>query len=184
MQKVREILVGNTVCLTARYAFHIITSRIFEFSIWHLFIFFPSCIAVTGLGSKQIYLKNGDSSKVAELLESFKKDARSVKLRAGKHQLEDVTDVLKSFLSQIDDALLTKELYPFWISALGNVLKNTWYKKGCMYIFSIRFEGIVNCLPDIHLCYLIIGKTIVVRKINMFSLAAIAYVNQRLFYHL
>ncbi|NXS96092.1 ARAP2 protein, partial [Jacana jacana] len=80
-----------------------------------------SCIAFVtqyGLGSKQIYLKNGDSSSVAELLESFKKDARSVKLRAGKHQLEDVTDVLKSFLSQIDDALLTKELYPFWISAL------------------------------------------------------------------
>ncbi|XP_028941691.1 arf-GAP with Rho-GAP domain, ANK repeat and PH domain-containing protein 2, partial [Antrostomus carolinensis] len=80
-----------------------------------------SCIAFVtqyGLGSKQIYLKNGDSSNVAELLESFKKDARNVKLRAGKHQLEDVTDVLKSFLSQIDDALLTKELYPFWISAL------------------------------------------------------------------
>ncbi|XP_009933828.2 arf-GAP with Rho-GAP domain, ANK repeat and PH domain-containing protein 2 [Opisthocomus hoazin] len=80
-----------------------------------------SCIAFVtqyGLGSKQIYLKNGDSSNVAELLESFKKDARSVKLRAGKHQLEDVTDVLKNFLSQIDDALLTKELYPFWISAL------------------------------------------------------------------
>ncbi|NWS70804.1 ARAP2 protein, partial [Crotophaga sulcirostris] len=80
-----------------------------------------SCIAFVtqyGLGSKQIYLKNGDSSNVAELLESFKKDARSVKLRAGKHQLEDVTDVLKSFLCQIDDALLTKELYPFWITAL------------------------------------------------------------------
>ncbi|KAM6261223.1 arf-GAP with Rho-GAP domain, ANK repeat and PH domain-containing protein 2 isoform 2-T2 [Porphyrio hochstetteri] len=80
-----------------------------------------SCIAFVtqyGLGSKQIYLKNGNASNVAELLESFKKDARSVKLRAGKHQLEDVTDVLKSFLSQIDDALLTKELYPFWISAL------------------------------------------------------------------
>ncbi|NXL28928.1 ARAP2 protein, partial [Glaucidium brasilianum] len=84
-------------------------------------IIVDSCIAFVtqyGLGSKQIYLKNGDSSSVAELLENFKKDARSVKLRAGKHQLEDVTDVLKSFLSQIDDALLTKELYPFWISAL------------------------------------------------------------------
>ncbi|KAM8808577.1 arf-GAP with Rho-GAP domain, ANK repeat and PH domain-containing protein 2 [Eudromia elegans] len=80
-----------------------------------------SCIAFVtqyGLGSKEIYLKKGNSSNVAELLESFKKDARSVKLRAGRHQLEDVTDVLKSFLSQIDDALLTKELYPFWISAL------------------------------------------------------------------
>ncbi|XP_036619249.1 arf-GAP with Rho-GAP domain, ANK repeat and PH domain-containing protein 2 isoform X1 [Trichosurus vulpecula] len=80
-----------------------------------------SCIAFVtqyGLGSKHIYQKNGDSFQISELLESFKKDARSFKLRAGKHQLEDVTGVLKSFLSDIDDALLTKELYPYWISAL------------------------------------------------------------------
>ncbi|XP_008579657.1 PREDICTED: arf-GAP with Rho-GAP domain, ANK repeat and PH domain-containing protein 2 [Galeopterus variegatus] len=84
-----------------------------------------SCIAFVtqyGLGCKYIYQKNGDPLHVSELLESFKKDARSFKLRAGKHQLEDVTGVLKSFLSDIDDALLTKELYPYWISALGNTL--------------------------------------------------------------
>uniref|UniRef100_A0A8D2JA96 ArfGAP with RhoGAP domain, ankyrin repeat and PH domain 2 n=1 Tax=Varanus komodoensis TaxID=61221 RepID=A0A8D2JA96_VARKO len=82
-----------------------------------------SCIAFVtqyGLGSKNIYLNGGNPSHVSKLLESFKKDARSVKLRAGTHQLEDVTDTLKSFLSEINDALLTKELYPFWISALGN----------------------------------------------------------------
>ncbi|EGW09603.1 Arf-GAP with Rho-GAP domain, ANK repeat and PH domain-containing protein 2 [Cricetulus griseus] len=82
-----------------------------------------SCIAFVtqyGLGCKHIYQKNGDPSHISELLESFKKDARSVKLRAGKHQLEDVTSVLKSFLSDIDDALLTKELYPYWVSTLGN----------------------------------------------------------------
>ncbi|KAF7248136.1 Arf-GAP with Rho-GAP domain, ANK repeat and PH domain-containing protein 2, partial [Varanus komodoensis] len=80
-----------------------------------------SCIAFVtqyGLGSKNIYLNGGNPSHVSKLLESFKKDARSVKLRAGTHQLEDVTDTLKSFLSEINDALLTKELYPFWISAL------------------------------------------------------------------
>ncbi|XP_012579484.1 PREDICTED: arf-GAP with Rho-GAP domain, ANK repeat and PH domain-containing protein 2 [Condylura cristata] len=80
-----------------------------------------SCIAFVtqyGLGCKYIYQKNGDPLHISELLESFKKDARSFKLRAGKHQLEDVTGVLKSFLSDIDDALLTKELYPYWISAL------------------------------------------------------------------
>uniref|UniRef100_A0A8D1EX01 ArfGAP with RhoGAP domain, ankyrin repeat and PH domain 2 n=1 Tax=Sus scrofa TaxID=9823 RepID=A0A8D1EX01_PIG len=70
------------------------------------------------LGCKYIYQKNGDPLHISELLESFKKDARSFKLRAGKHQLEDVTGVLKCFLSDIDDALLTKELYPYWISAL------------------------------------------------------------------
>ncbi|KAM8803586.1 arf-GAP with Rho-GAP domain, ANK repeat and PH domain-containing protein 2 isoform 3-T4 [Rhynchonycteris naso] len=80
-----------------------------------------SCIAFVtqyGLGYKYIYQKNGDPLHISELLENFKKDARSFKLRAGKHQLEDVTGVLKSFLSDIDDALLTKELYPYWISAL------------------------------------------------------------------
>ncbi|XP_037386329.1 arf-GAP with Rho-GAP domain, ANK repeat and PH domain-containing protein 2 isoform X1 [Talpa occidentalis] len=80
-----------------------------------------SCIAFVtqyGLGCKYIYQKNGDPIHIRELLENFKKDARSFKLRAGKHQLEDVTGVLKSFLSDIDDALLTKELYPYWISAL------------------------------------------------------------------
>ncbi|XP_029445527.1 arf-GAP with Rho-GAP domain, ANK repeat and PH domain-containing protein 2 isoform X2 [Rhinatrema bivittatum] len=80
-----------------------------------------SCIAFItqyGLGCKFIYLKSGNPSSVSELLENFKKDARNVKLRAGKHQLEDVTDVLKYFLAMIDDALLTKELYPYWTSAL------------------------------------------------------------------
>lgn len=72
-----------------------------------------------GLGCKYIYQKNGDPSHISELLESFKKDARSVKLRAGKHRLEDVTGVLKRFLCDVDDALLAKELYPYWISALG-----------------------------------------------------------------
>lgn len=80
-----------------------------------------SCIAFVtqyGLGCKYIYQKDGDPLSISELLESFKKDARSIKLRVGKHQLEDVTGVLKSFLSDIDDALLTKELYPYWVSAL------------------------------------------------------------------
>ncbi|XP_015684454.1 arf-GAP with Rho-GAP domain, ANK repeat and PH domain-containing protein 2-like, partial [Protobothrops mucrosquamatus] len=87
-------------------------------------IIVTSCIAFItqyGLGSKHIYLKNGDPLCVRELLEGFKKDARSVKLRTGKNRLEDVTDTLKCFLSEIDDALLTKELYPFWISALDTL---------------------------------------------------------------
>ncbi|EMP35884.1 Arf-GAP with Rho-GAP domain, ANK repeat and PH domain-containing protein 2 [Chelonia mydas] len=99
-----------------------------------------SCIAFVtqyGLGSKHIYLKNGDPSHVSELLESFKKDARSVKLRAGTHQLEDVTDVLKCFLSQIDDALLTKELYPFWISALDTQNEKERVKKYGTFIQSL-----------------------------------------------
>uniref|UniRef100_A0A8C8VKD7 ArfGAP with RhoGAP domain, ankyrin repeat and PH domain 2 n=1 Tax=Pelusios castaneus TaxID=367368 RepID=A0A8C8VKD7_9SAUR len=99
-----------------------------------------SCIAFVtqyGLGSKQIYFKNGNPSHVSELLESFKKDARSVKLRAGTHQLEDVTDVLKCFLSKIDDALLTKELYPYWISALDTQNEKERVRKYGTYIHTL-----------------------------------------------
>lgn len=92
----------------------------FRFRLFSHITFFFFFFLNKGLGCKYIYQKNGDPLHVNELLESFKKDARSFKLRAGKHRLEDVTDVLKSFLSDIDDALLTKELYPYWISALGN----------------------------------------------------------------
>ncbi|MGH0135990.1 UNVERIFIED_CONTAM: hypothetical protein FKN15_033188 [Acipenser sinensis] len=86
-------------------------------------IIVESCIAFVtqyGLCYEGIYQKNGNPALVAQLLERFRKDARNVKLRAGQHQLEDVTDVLKCFLFKIDDALLTKELYPYWISVLGN----------------------------------------------------------------
>ncbi|XP_053778401.1 arf-GAP with Rho-GAP domain, ANK repeat and PH domain-containing protein 2 isoform X3 [Desmodus rotundus] len=99
-----------------------------------------SCIAFVtqyGLGCKYIYQKNGDPLRVRELLESFKKDARSFKLRAGKHQLEDVTGVLKRFLSDIDDALLTKELYPYWISALDTQNDKERIKKYGTFIRSL-----------------------------------------------
>ncbi|XP_023390036.1 arf-GAP with Rho-GAP domain, ANK repeat and PH domain-containing protein 2 [Pteropus vampyrus] len=103
-----------------------------------------SCIAFVtqyGLGCKYIYQKNGDSLHVSELLESFKKDARSFKLRAGKHQLEDVTDVLKTFLSDTDDALLTKELYPYWISALDTQDDKERIKK---------YRAFIHTLPGVN----------------------------------
>ncbi|XP_062899388.1 arf-GAP with Rho-GAP domain, ANK repeat and PH domain-containing protein 2 [Mobula hypostoma] len=84
-------------------------------------IIVDSCIAFVtqyGLGSEGIYQKNGTPSRVNQLLDQFRKDARNVKLRIGEHQLGDVADVMKRFLFEIDDALLTKELYPYWLSAL------------------------------------------------------------------
>ncbi|XP_067893092.1 arf-GAP with Rho-GAP domain, ANK repeat and PH domain-containing protein 2 [Heterodontus francisci] len=84
-------------------------------------IIVDSCIAFVtqyGLGCEGIYQKNGTPSRVNLLLDQFRKDARNVKLRIGEHQLGDVADVMKRFLFEIDDALLTKELYPYWLSAL------------------------------------------------------------------
>lgn len=112
-----------------------ISKWILTWDFFHITIFF---FFTKGLGCKYIYQKNGDPLHVSELLESFKKDARSFKLIAGKHQLEDVTGVLKSFLSDIDDALLTKELYPYWISALGNTY-NIEQNKGFAFSFDNRF---------------------------------------------
>lgn len=72
-----------------------------------------------GLCQEGVYQRPGDPGRVTLLLEEFTRDARNVKLREKEHQLEDVTDTLKSFLSQAEDALLTKELYPYWVSAMG-----------------------------------------------------------------
>lgn len=79
-----------------------------------------SDLSLSGLCYEGIYQKKGDPGRVAHLLQEFTKDARVVKLRAQEQRLEDVTDTLKSFLSHSEDALLAKELYPFWISALGS----------------------------------------------------------------
>ncbi|XP_076144519.1 arf-GAP with Rho-GAP domain, ANK repeat and PH domain-containing protein 2 [Alosa pseudoharengus] len=80
-----------------------------------------SCIAFVtqyGLCHEGIYQKSGDAARVSQLLDDFRRDARNVKLRAQDHLLGDVTDTLKAFLAQSEDALLTKELYPYWVSAL------------------------------------------------------------------
>lgn len=66
-----------------------------------------------------VYQRSGDPERVALLLDEFTQDARNVKLRESERHLEDVGDTLKSFLSQSEDALLTKELYPYWVSVLG-----------------------------------------------------------------
>lgn len=71
-----------------------------------------------GLCHQGIYSVRGDPGRVSLLLGAFRQDARNVKLHVLEHQLEDVTDTLKTFLSQAEDALLTKELYPYWVSAL------------------------------------------------------------------
>lgn len=94
-------------------------------------------------------MNSGDPSHVSHLLECFKKDARSVKLRAGTNRLEDVTETLKYFLSEIDDALLTKQLYPFWISALGNTLHSCFEAVGISvgyhYCFFLKNQTLRFC---------------------------------------
>ncbi|OCT99418.1 hypothetical protein XELAEV_18005198mg [Xenopus laevis] len=113
-----------------------------------------SCIAFVtqyGLGSKSLHLKNGNPSQVRELLEEFKKDAQSIKLKVGKHQLEDVTDGLKYFFYEIDDALLTKELYPYWISALDIQNDQEQVRKYKTVIGTLPVQSIQKCFDVNHL---------------------------------
>ncbi|KAI5104366.1 arf-GAP with Rho-GAP domain, ANK repeat and PH domain-containing protein 2, partial [Silurus meridionalis] len=103
-------------------------------------IIVDSCIAFVtqyGLCHQGIYQKNGDPKRVAQLLEDFTRDARNVKLRLQEHRLEDVTDALKDFLSNCEDALLAKELYPYWISVLDEASEKDRVEKYSTYIQSL-----------------------------------------------
>ncbi|XP_047462569.1 arf-GAP with Rho-GAP domain, ANK repeat and PH domain-containing protein 2 [Mugil cephalus] len=107
-------------------------------------IILDSCIAFVtqyGLCHEGIYQRPGDPCQVAHLLEDFTRDARNVKLREKEHQLEVVTDTLKSFLSQVEDALLTKELYPYWVSVLDEMDEKRRVKK---------YSTIIGSLPKIN----------------------------------
>ncbi|XP_041130466.1 arf-GAP with Rho-GAP domain, ANK repeat and PH domain-containing protein 2 [Polyodon spathula] len=124
-------------------------------------IIVDSCIAFVtqyGLCYEGIYQKNGNPALVAQLLEKFRKDARNVKLRAGQHQLEDVTDVLKCFLFEMDDALLTKELYPYWISVLdvenkkGRIEKYTTFIRTLPRVNRATLSALIGHLYRVQKC--------------------------------
>ncbi|XP_078087855.1 arf-GAP with Rho-GAP domain, ANK repeat and PH domain-containing protein 3 isoform X2 [Mustelus asterias] len=83
-------------------------------------IIVDSCIAFItqyGLRHEGIYRKNGAKSRIKLLMDEFRKDARNVKLRAGEHFIEDVTDVLKRFFREIDDPVFVMELHSQWKKA-------------------------------------------------------------------
>ncbi|KAG7497488.1 hypothetical protein JOB18_038618 [Solea senegalensis] len=103
-------------------------------------IIVDSCLAFVtqyGLCKEGVYQKPGDPARAALLLQEFIHNARDVKLRKKEHQLEDVTDTLKNFLSQVEDALLTKELYPYWVSALDEKDEGRRVRKYSTFIESL-----------------------------------------------
>lgn len=105
----------------------------------------PSVPPQPGLCQEGVYQRPGDPGRVALLLEEFTQDARNVKLRKKEHHLEDVTDTLKSFLSQAEDALLTKELYPYWVSALGMWGVGVMYRAKNMPMLKIQIDTCKTC---------------------------------------
>ncbi|KAL6116275.1 arap1 [Pungitius sinensis] len=81
-----------------------------------------SCIGYItqcGLTSEGIYRKSGVNSRVAQLLERFRCDARSVRLREGEHQVDDVSNTLKRFFRELGEGLFTSEDAGSWLSAAG-----------------------------------------------------------------
>ncbi|CAJ1065660.1 arf-GAP with Rho-GAP domain%2C ANK repeat and PH domain-containing protein 1-like isoform X2 [Xyrichtys novacula] len=78
-----------------------------------------SCIGYItqcGLTSEGIYRKSGVNSRVAALCERFRQDARSLCLREGEHQVDDVSTTLKRFFRDLEEGLFTAENAGTWLS--------------------------------------------------------------------
>lgn len=105
---------------------------------------FPS----PGLTSEGIYRKSGVNSRVAQLLERFRCDARSVRLREGEHQVDDVSNALKRFFRELGEGLFTSKDASSWLSAAGKIPKTAFVPRSCVTLgfFYIRFEDKLRLL--------------------------------------
>uniref|UniRef100_A0A3Q2YZB3 ArfGAP with RhoGAP domain, ankyrin repeat and PH domain 1 n=1 Tax=Hippocampus comes TaxID=109280 RepID=A0A3Q2YZB3_HIPCM len=73
-------------------------------------------ITQCGLTSEGIYRKSGVNSRVAALCERFRQDARSLRLREGEHQVDDVSNTLKRFFRELEEGLFTSEDGGTWLT--------------------------------------------------------------------
>lgn len=69
--------------------------------------------------SEGIYRKSGVNSRVAALDDRFHRDARSLCLREGEHQVDDVSNTLKRFFRELKDGGLFTQDKSFWLNAAG-----------------------------------------------------------------
>ncbi|KFQ92541.1 Arf-GAP with Rho-GAP domain, ANK repeat and PH domain-containing protein 1, partial [Nipponia nippon] len=74
-------------------------------------------ITQCGLTSEGIYRKSGQNSKTTSLLEMLRRDARSVRLKEGEHQVDDVANTLKRFFRDLGDGLFTGRWGQDWLRA-------------------------------------------------------------------
>ncbi|XP_064297678.1 arf-GAP with Rho-GAP domain, ANK repeat and PH domain-containing protein 1 isoform X1 [Phalacrocorax carbo] len=74
-------------------------------------------ITQCGLTSEGIYRKSGQNSKTTSLLEMLRRDARSVRLKEGEHQVDDVANTLKRFFRDLGDGLFTGRWGQDWLQA-------------------------------------------------------------------
>ncbi|XP_028321407.1 arf-GAP with Rho-GAP domain, ANK repeat and PH domain-containing protein 1 isoform X2 [Gouania willdenowi] len=76
-------------------------------------------ITQSGLTSEGIYRKSGVNSRVAAVCERFRSDARSLRLKEGEHQVDDVSNALKRFFRELEEGLFTSEDASTWLSVAG-----------------------------------------------------------------
>lgn len=76
-------------------------------------------ISIVGLTSEGIYRKSGVNSRVAALCDRFRQDARSLRLKEGEHQVDDVSNTLKRFFRDLEEGLFTTENGSNWLGATG-----------------------------------------------------------------
>lgn len=74
-----------------------------------------------GLTSEGIYRKSGVNSRVAALCDRFRQDARSLRLKEGEHQVDDVSNTLKRFFRDLEEGLFTSEDSRSWLSNAGKI---------------------------------------------------------------
>lgn len=79
------------------------------------------CCFFLGLTSEGIYRKSGVNSRVAALCERFRRDARSLCLREGEHQVDDVSNTLKRFFRELEMGLFTAEDACTWLTTAGKI---------------------------------------------------------------
>ncbi|XP_068601185.1 arf-GAP with Rho-GAP domain, ANK repeat and PH domain-containing protein 1 [Brachionichthys hirsutus] len=73
-------------------------------------------ITQCGLTSEGIYRKSGVNSRITALCGRFRHDARSLCLREGEHQVDDVANALKRFFRELKEGLFTAEDSSTWLS--------------------------------------------------------------------
>lgn len=71
--------------------------------------------------SEGIYRKSGVNSRVAALYDRFRRDARSLRLKEGENQVDDVSNTLKRFFRELEDGLFTKDNASSWLGVAGRI---------------------------------------------------------------
>ncbi|KAM9853502.1 arf-GAP with Rho-GAP domain, ANK repeat and PH domain-containing protein 1 [Aulostomus maculatus] len=103
-----------------------------------------SCIGYItqcGLTSEGIYRKSGVNSRVSALCERFRSDARSLRLREGEHQVDDVSSTLKRFFRDLEEGLFTSEDARTWLSTAAIQEES---------IKISQFQTLLNRLPRVN----------------------------------